>query len=69
MSLILEYCANGNLRGYLQEHSTEFNHNITNTRNDPNNVETKESSRHSLSLLLRWAHQVIVVFFSNHYLS
>ena len=57
MSLILEYCANGNLHDYLHEHGKEFTHNIISSRNR-NIIETKGTSQHNLELLLRWTHQV-----------
>ena len=61
LSLILEYCAIGDLRSYLADHSQEFKESIS-----PSNTEKKEPTienigkheKHTLELLTTWSYQV-----------
>lgn len=58
MSLILEYCSQGNLRDYLYKNFDEFNNQILNGQNSHNAKVVQDTSQHNLSLLLRWSYQV-----------
>ena len=58
MSLILEYCSQGNLRDYLHKHFDEFNNQILNCQKGDNANLLKDTTHHNLSLLLRWSYQV-----------
>ena len=61
MSLILEFCSHGNLREYLHEHSNDFMQNMFSCQSNLNVIEPKRINHHSLSLLLRWSYQVIIL--------
>ena len=58
MSLILEYCSEGNLRDYLHKNCDEFNNQILNGQNSDNANVVQDTNQHNLSLLLRWSYQV-----------
>ena len=61
MSLILEFCAFGNARDYLREHSKNFKENITfKTLSNEDSVleDIDEPNKNSLELLVAWSYQV-----------
>ena len=59
VSLILEYCAAGNLRSYLGNHSKEFIAGISATRKDEGSIgDVSEPNKHTLELLILWSYQV-----------
>ena len=59
VSLILEYCAAGNLRSYLGDHSKEFIAGISATRKDKESIgDVSEPNKHTLELLILWSYQV-----------
>ena len=61
VSLILEYCAAGNLRSYLGDHSKEFIAGISATRKDKGSIgDVSEPNKHTLELLILWSYQVYV---------
>ena len=61
VSLILEYCAAGNLRSYLGNHSKEFIAGISATRKDEESIgDVSEPNKHTLELLILWSYQVYV---------
>ena len=61
VSLILEYCAAGNLRSYLGDHSKEFIAAIFATRKDKESIgDVNEPNKHTLELLILWSYQVRV---------
>ena len=67
VSLILEYCAAGNLRSYLGNHSKEFIAGISATRKDEGSIgDVSEPNKHTLELLILWSYQV---YFKQKYVS
>ncbi len=58
MSLILEYCAFGNLKKYLVNHSKEFIRNINSNKEESSIDVVSELSNHTLDLLILWSYQV-----------
>ena len=59
MSLILEYCAFGDLRKYLIDHRASFIQNIRHEKTSPDKKADKLGDiEHDDQLLLLWAYQV-----------
>ena len=59
MSLILEYCAFGDLRKYLIDHRASFIQNIRHEKTSPDKKADKlGNNEHDDQLLLLWAYQV-----------
>ena len=68
-SLILEYCAKGNLRSFLIDHRQEFEKSLEYYEKN-NFLELLLSFQtsgvsHDVSLLYRWLYQVIFILFSS----
>ena len=59
VSLILEYCASGNLKTYLIDHNKDFIDGITLKNQQTNIDEVNEPNKHTLDLLMLWSYQVI----------
>ena len=70
ISLILEYCARGNLRAYLIDHESEFMSSLKyykeNDFIEPLKISDVEDTPNDVFLLHRWSYQVNCVAFDNN---
>ena len=70
ISLILEYCARGNLRAYLIDHESEFMRSLKyykeNDFVEPLKISEVEDTSNDVFLLHRWSYQVNFGAFYNN---